>query len=207
MEKEMLGLYITGHPLEELRADIELQTDINTFKMKEAMEAEAEGGKNDYKDGQIIKIAGIVSSVKKKFTKTNKIMAFVTLEDLYGSCEIIVFENSYLAAQELLVEDSVVLVEGRLSIREDDETKIVANKITKFGAKAPKCLSINITNLDEKQKEKLRGAIKFFAGDRNNIAVKIINGENAVMAGGIYLNDDILNEFSQIVGTNLVLEN
>ena len=134
-------------------------------------------------------------------------MAFVTLEDLYGSCEIIVFENSYLAAQELLVEDSIILVEGRLSIREDDDTKIVANKITKFGAKAPSCLAINITNIDEMQKEKLRGAIKFFAGDRNNIAVKIINGENAVMSGGIYLNDDILNEFRQIVGFDNVIVN
>jgi len=207
MEKEMLGLYITGHPLEELRDEIELQTDINSFKMKEAMEAEAEGEKNEYKDGQIVKIAGLVSSVKKKYTKTNKIMAFVTLEDLYGACEIIVFENSYLSAQELLVEDSVVLVEGRLSIREDEETKIVANKITKFGARAPKCLSINITNLDNAQKEKLRGAIKFFAGDRNNIAVKIINGDNAVMSGGIYLNDDILNEFRQIVGFDNVITN
>ena len=207
MEKEMLGLYITGHPLESLRAEIENQTTINTFKMKEAVEEEAEGEKTEFKDGQVVKIAGIISSVKKKYTKTNKIMAFVTLEDLYGSCEIIVFENSYLAAQELLVEDSIILVEGRLSIREDEDTKIVANKITKFGAKAPSCLAINITNIDEAQKEKLRGAIKFFAGDRNNIAVKIINGDNAVMSGGIYLNDEILNEFRQIVGFDNVIVN
>ncbi len=207
MEKEMLGLYITGHPLESLRAEIEQQTNISTFKMREATEAEEGVEKSELKDGQIVKIAGIISSVKKKYTKTNKIMAFVTIEDLYGSCEIIVFENSYLAAQELLVEDSIILVEGRLSIREDDDTKIVANKITKFGAKAPSCLAINITNIDEMQKEKLRGAIKFFAGDRNNIAVKIINGENAVMSGGIYLNDDILNEFRQIVGFDNVIVN
>lgn len=199
MEKEMLGLYITGHPLESLRAEIEHQTNINTFKMKESMESE-EVEKSEFKDGQVVKIAGIVSSIKKKYTKTNKIMAFVTIEDLYGSCEIIVFENSYLSAQDLLIEDSVILVEGRLSIREDEETKIVANKISKFGAKAPNCLAINITNLDGKQKEMLRGAIKFFAGDRNNISVKIIDGDNYVMSGGIYLNDEILNEFRQIVG-------
>ena len=203
MEKEMLGLYITGHPLESLRDELEAQTTINTFKMTQINEEEQEeGGSNntDYRDGQIVKIAGLVSSVKKKYTKTNKIMAFVTLEDLYGSCEIIVFENSYLKAQELLVEDSTVMVEGRLSIREDEATKIVANEITKFGAKGQRLLEINITELEEVQKEKLRGAIKFFAGDRNNIAVKIINGENSVMSGGIYVTDEILNEFRQIVG-------
>lgn len=203
MEKEMLGLYITGHPLESLRDELEAQTTINTFKMTQINEEEQEeGGSNNtgYRDGQIVKIAGLVSSVKKKYTKTNKIMAFVTLEDLYGSCEIIVFENSYLKAQELLIEDSIVMVEGRLSIREDEATKIVANEITKFGAKGQRLLEINITELDEVQKEKLRGAIKFFAGDRNNIAVKIINGENSVMSGGIYVTDEILNEFRQIVG-------
>ena len=204
MEKEMLGLYISGHPLESLRQEIELQTNINTLKMIEAKEEEAETGKIIYKDGQNIKIAGIISSVKKKYTKTNKIMAFVTIEDLYGSCEIIVFENCYLNCSELLIEDTVVLVEGRLSIREDEETKIVASKVTKFGAKNSQVLTINITELEESQKERLRGAIKFFAGDRNNIAVKIINGENSVMSGGIFINDEILNEFRLIAGYDKV---
>ena len=200
MEKEMLGLYITGHPLESLRNEIENQTNINTLKMAEAKEEELETGKIIYKDGQNVKFAGIISSIKKKYTKSNKLMAFVTIEDLYGSCEIIVFENCYMNCADVLIEDNIVLVEGRLSIREDEETKIVASKITKFGAKSSHCLCINITSLSEQQKEKLRGAIKFFAGDRNNIAVKIINGEKSVMSGGIFVNEEIINEFKQIAG-------
>ncbi len=204
MEKEMLGLYITGHPLEAMRSEIEQQTNINTLKMIEAKEEELEIGKQVYKDGQIVKIAGIISSIKKKYTKTNKLMAFVTIEDLYGACEIIVFENAYMNASDFLIEDNIVLIEGRLSIREDEDTKIVANKITKFGAKNKTNLCINITELTEEQKEKLRGAIKFFAGDRNNIVVKIINGENIAMAGGIFINDEIINELRQIVGYDKV---
>lgn len=200
MEKEMLGLYITGHPLESLRNEIENQTNINTLKMDEAKEEELETGKIIYKDGQNVKFAGIISSIKKKYTKSNKLMAFVTIEDLYGSCEIIVFENCYMNCADVLIEDNIVLVEGRLSIREDEETKIVASKITKFGAKSSHCLCIDITSLSEQQKEKLRGAIKFFAGDRNNIAVKIINGEKSVMSGGIFVNEEIINEFKQIAG-------
>ena len=200
MENEMLGLYITGHPLESLRNEIENQTNINTLKMAEAKEEELETGKIIYKDGQNVKFAGIISSIKKKYTKSNKLMAFVTIEDLYGSCEIIVFENCYMNCADVLIEDNIVLVEGRLSIREDEETKIVASKITKFGAKSSHCLCIDITSLSEQQKEKLRGAIKFFAGDRNNIAVKIINGEKSVMSGGIFVNEEIINEFKQIAG-------
>lgn len=200
MEKEMLGLYITGHPLESIRTEIESQTNINTLKMIEAKEEELETGKTILKDAQNVKFAGIISSIKKKYTKTNKIMAFVTIEDLYGSCEIIVFENCYLNCSDVLIEDNIVLVEGRLSIREDEDTKIVASRITKFGTKNSRILEIDITDITEEQKEKLRGAIKFFAGDRNNIAVKIINGDSSVMSGGIFINDEILNEFRQIVG-------
>ncbi len=200
MEKEMLGLYITGNPLESLRNEIENQTNINTLKMAEAKEEELETGKIIYRDGQNVKFAGIISSIKKKYTKSNKLMAFITIEDLYGSCEIIVFENCYMNCADVLIEDNIVLVEGRLSIREDEETKIVASKITKFGAKSSHCLCIDITSLSEQQKEKLRGAIKFFAGDRNNIAVKIINGEKSVMSGGIFVNEEIINEFKQIAG-------
>lgn len=205
MEKEMLGLYITGHPLESLREEIEKQTDINTLQMHTAMEEELETGKQTLKDGQNVKFAGIISSIKKKYTKTNKIMAFVTLEDLHGSCEIIVFENCYLNCSDLLVEDNIVLVEGRLSIRDEDDVTIIASKISKFGKSKAKSLNINITHATEEQKAKLRGAIKFFAGDRNNIAVKIINGENEIMSGGIYINDEILNEFKQIMGNDKVV--
>ena len=200
MEKEMLGLYVTGHPLESIRHEIEQQSNINTLKMRNSKEEELETGKATYKDGQNVKIAGIISSIKKKYTKTNKLMAFVTIEDLYGSCEVIVFENCYMNCSDILLEDNIVLIEGRLSIREDEDTKIVASRISKFGAKNSNILSIDITDLIEVQKEKLRGAIRFFAGDRNNIAVKIINGSNSVMSGGIFINDDILNEFRGIVG-------
>ncbi|MBQ3409082.1 MAG: hypothetical protein IJH12_07775 [Clostridia bacterium] len=73
-------------------------------------------------------------------------------------------------------------------------------KFLNFGAKNSKYLTINITDLNDTQKERLRGAIKFFAGDRNNVAVRINNGGSYVMSGGIYVNDEILNEFRQIVG-------
>ena len=221
MEKEMLGLYISGHPLDKLRHQIELQTNINTAMMREAQntsnldaeaiegeektniinEIEANSSLNEkLQDGQFVKYAGIITSVKKKFTKTNKIMAFVTVEDLYGSTEVIVFENCYQNCSNILVEDNIVLVDGRLSIREDEETKIVAREIKEFGEQKKKVFVLNITNINDEQKERLRGAIKFFTGERNNIQVQIINGERKDMAGGIFINNETLEEFRDIVG-------
>lgn len=211
MEKEMLGLYISGHPLEEYREAIEKESTINTLKMKDIQEeersetAEIQEDKPKYRDGQIVRIVGIIESVKKKYTKTNKIMAFTTIEDLYGQCEIIVFESCYQMCSNILLEGSIVLIEGRLSIREDEDIKIVANKIIEFKGEMHQehksnSITIDITNLSDEQKDKLRGAIRFFAGDRNNCRIDIKNGERLDSAGGVLMNDDIFNEFKDIVG-------
>lgn len=222
MEKEMLGIYISGHPLEKFRKNIEKVATINTLQMIQMKE------QNDFsQDGKPVKYVGIINSIKKKYTKKNTLMAFMTVEDLYGSTEIIVFDSCYSKAQNILLEENIVLIEGRLSIREDDDVKIVANSITEFNENTtinnevagheftkrqttnsigtnetvrPKMIIINITNLSEEQKSKLRGAIKFFSGDKNNIQIQIINGEEKKFAGGIYLTTAILKELQDIVG-------
>ena len=96
-------------------------------------------------------------------------MAFVTVEDLYGPTEVIVFESCYQNCSNILMEDNIVLVDGRLSIREDEDIKIVARDIKEFGEQKKKVLVLDITNTDDEQKEKLRGAIRFFSGEKNNI--------------------------------------
>ena len=127
-------------------------------------------------------------------------MAFVTVEDLYGQTEIIVFENCYQNCSNILIEDNIVLVDGRLSIREDEDTKIVAREIREFGEIKRKVLILNITNTNDSQKERLRGAIKFFMGEKNNIQIQIINGEKKNMSGGIYLTNAVLEELREIIG-------
>ena len=203
MEKEMLGIYISGHPLEKIREQIIKATNIDTMKMKEIKEElDSTGTTTKYKDGQNVKYAGIISSVKKKYTKSNKLMAFVTIEDLYGSAEIIVFESVYQNAANLLTVDSIVLVEGRLSIREDEDVKIVARAIKELSneTEKQKILRINITDLEEKEKAKLRGALKFFNGEYNNVPVQVIDGEKILDCGTIYLTKEILQEFKELVG-------
>ena len=200
MEKEMLGIYISGHPLDKIKNQLEMQTTINTYQIKKIKEDIEETGMAKYEDNQMVKYAGIITSVKKKYTKTNKLMAFVTVEDMYGTTEVIIFENCYQNCSNILVEDNIILVEGRLSVREDEDTKIVARDIKEFAVQKKKILSITITNLDEKHRNQLKGAIKFFSGDKNNIQIQIINGEEKKFAGGIYLTTAILKELQDIVG-------
>ena len=157
-----------------------------------------------YQDGQDVVYAGIISKIKKKFTKNNKIMAFVTIEDLYGQAEILAFENVYIACGEAITEENIVLVKGKLSVRDGEKTTIIAREITNFGVQKRKVLVFDITDIDEAVKVRLRGAIKFFAGDMNNIAVQIKDGEKMASCGAIYCTDRILAVFYDILGKDKV---
>ena len=221
LEKEMLGIYISGHPLEKLREQILKSVNITSMDIKEideqmtssmndeGMELLKQNVKPKYHDGQFIKYAGIITSIKKKYTKNNKIMAFVTVEDLYGTAEMILFENAYIKAGKSLIEENIVLVEGRLSIREDDTTTIIVNDMKDFVEEKQKVLILDITESSEEEKDKLRGALRYFNGDKNNINAQIKIGEEIRPCGQIYLTDQILEVFKEIVGSEkaVIIEN
>ena len=202
MEKEMLGIYISGHPLEKYRKEIEELSTINIMEMKEANEAIQANEKTNIVDGRRVKLVAIITKIKKKFTKTNKIMAFVTVEDLYGSCEVVVFESCYNTCQNVLLEENIVVIEGRISIKEDADMSIVANSITELKVNKKKEVILNITDLDEDKKAKLRGAIKFFVGERNNMPIFVKQNDKISSCGAIFATDEILEEFKNIVGEN-----
>lgn len=113
-------------------------------------------------DGQKVKYVGIITSIKKKYTKNNKIMAFITIEDLYGTAEIVAFENTVINAGRSLIEENIVLVNGRISIR-DEQASIIADEIKDFeGQEKSNVLSIDITNFSEEQKSKFKKCNKIF---------------------------------------------
>ena len=205
----MLGIYISGHPLEKYKEQIKKLATIDTLKMKQMQEIGEEGIESSKMDGKIVTFPGIITSVKKKYTKNNTLMAFVTVEDLYGSCEIIVFDSCYARSNSSLFEENIVVVDGRLSVREDEDIKIVANNISTLQEDTPKqqqvqtkpkLLSLNIENATEEQKAKLRGTLRFFKGNKNNIAVEVVDNGEHKPCGTIYLNEEILEQFKEILG-------
>lgn len=197
MEKEMLGIYISGHPLEKLREQIINSTNINSMDLVQISE-QNENEKPKFVDGQKVKYAGIITSIKKKYTKNNKIMAFITIEDLYGIVEVIAFENAVIGTGKSLVEENIVVVDGRLSIRDDQEPTIIANEIKNLSEEKTKVITFDITNFTEEQKEKLRYAIKYFSGDKNNINIQVKIGDDIRPCGSIYYNDEIKKIFDEI---------
>ena len=209
MEKEMLGIYISGHPLEKMRKQIMHSTNINSLDLSKIAEQadttnieentqQIQTTKPKFVDGQKVKYAGIITSIKKKYTKNNKIMAFITIEDLYGTAEIIAFENAVINAGKSLIEENIVVVDGRLSIRDDQEPTIIANEIKDLGEEKTNVITFDITNYTEEQKEKLRCAIKYFSGDRNNMNVQVKIGEDIKPCGAIYYNDEVKKIFDRI---------
>ncbi len=122
LEKESVGFYLTGHPLDEYAAEA---AKLSTMTLSEIAEGEENGS---VEDGAIVTLCGVVSHVREKITKSSQMMAFITIEDLTGSIECIVFPKIYTMLKPCLYEDSPVCVEGRLSLREDEEPKLVVNQ-------------------------------------------------------------------------------
>lgn len=131
MEKEMTGLYLSGHPLMEYSSELEALTNMTTSEiignMGEEQETAEETGIE--LDGKSVTMGGIITSVKIKATKSNSIMAFITLEDMYGSIEVLVFPKVLEKYNKLIQEDGLVLIGGRLSIREEETPKLLAEDV------------------------------------------------------------------------------
>lgn len=89
-----------------------------------------DAGRSVLRDGQSVIIAGMVSGIRTLITKKNKLMAFVQLEDLYGTAEVVVFPTVFERAGDCIREDSVIVVSGRLDVRDDEQAKILADNIT-----------------------------------------------------------------------------
>ena len=223
-EKEMLGVYISGHPLDKIKDMIEKNTNINTLDMHKIDEdIEELGISKDFKDGSYVKFAGIITKVSKKFTRKNTVMAFITVEDYYGIVEIVVFDSVYEKKSDILLEDNIVFIEGRLSIREDEPAKIVANNIVEFNnnsftnnnnnkfqnstnmsidkdiSKRINTLNIDITNFDEEKRKRLKGAIRFFSGDKANTKLEVTENGVVKPCGAIYTNEKILEVFKEFL--------
>ena len=124
LEKDVLGIYVSGHPLEKYMDSIEKQTTARSTDF----EPDEESGRAIVRDGQHYVVGGLISNITAKLTKNNQNMAFVTLEDLYGTVEIIVFPTIYQNVKPYLIEDNGLYVKGRASVSEESG-KLIAEYI------------------------------------------------------------------------------
>lgn len=127
-EKEVLGVYVSGHPLEENEA-LWRRTITNTTLDFVYDEKERTA---KVKDNAAVTIGGMIETKTVKYTKTNKIMAFLTIEDLVGTVEVIVWPDDYERNSKWLTEDSKVFIEGRVSAEDEKDAKVICNRIIPF---------------------------------------------------------------------------
>jgi len=129
-EKEMLGVYLTGHPLDEYADIIETNVTVTSQDLALTADSEEEGMVvTNIRDGMNAVMAGIITGKKTLITKNGKMMAFVEMEDMYGPVEVVVFPNVYEKASALIDEDSVISVKGTINFKEGETPKILANEI------------------------------------------------------------------------------
>lgn len=127
-EKEVLGIYVSGHPLEEYQElwEKNITNTTNDFALDE------DTGTVRVQDNAIAIVGGMIADKTIKYTKKDKVMAFINLEDLVGNVEVVIFPQDYEKYGSLLQEDAKVFIKGRISVEEDKDGKLICEQIAGF---------------------------------------------------------------------------
>ena len=169
-EKEVIGVYVSGHPLEEYMTKWKkLTTAVSTDFMADEDEVKVVDGRKET-------IGGIVTNVKMQTTRTNKVMAFVTVEDLYGTVEVIVFPKDFEKYRFILVEDARLFISGRVTINEEEDGKLICESITEFD-NVPAELWIRFKNKADYQ-------------EKESVMLDILDGFDGKDRVIVYLNEE-----------------
>ena len=157
MEKEVVGAYVSGHPLDVYRTALERYTDT-------ASQIIAAAEQHELHDDQPVKLAGIISSCTKKHTRAGAQMAFAELEDLTGSLELIFFPQTLKQYERLLEEGRVVSVTGRITVREDELPKVIAASVEPLSEAPARKVYIRIPKGQEEKLPQLKEVLRIFHG-------------------------------------------
>lgn len=200
MEKEVLGIYVSGHPLQEYEAKWRKNITNTTgdFTLDEEL-----GVARGINEGENAMIGGMITAKNIKYTKQNKAMAFLTVEDLYGSVEVIVFPRQYERYHALMQEDSKVFILGHASVEEDRNGKLVCDKIYSFDdARRELWIQFPDKETFEKQENEILALLS--GSDGQDQVVIYLAKERAMKRLGknmsVFANNELINELNKKVG-------
>ena len=180
-EKDVLGIYLSGHPLERYRNIMEKMISAKTTDFQ----PDEESGIPKVYDGQKVIIGGMITEKTIKYTRNNKVMAFLTVEDLLGTVEIVVFPRDYEKWQSMLNEDARVFVQGRVNAEDDKPSKLILEKVRAF-EDMPQELWIQFKDKAEyaEKEQELLETLKGYAGiSAVVIYLKDVNAMKRLPAG------------------------
>ncbi|MDF2503654.1 DNA polymerase III subunit alpha [Clostridium sp.] len=195
MEKEMTGLYISGHPLDEYKEtlDLSVNTNISDIIIDESLDEVGTTENYKVKDGDRVIIGGILTEASRKITKTNSMMAFLKIEDMYAAIEVIVFPKTLEKFNGIIKEDEMVIIKGRVSIREEEQPKILCEDIKPL-------IKINNSKvyIQIEEEKKVTGTIKeirtFLSEFRGSTPVYICTRKERkkfMLSNDLWINEDI----------------
>jgi DNA polymerase-3 subunit alpha len=194
-EKEILGFYVSGHPLTHYAVEIKEFTNFTTKDLRETI------------DGEQVRLVGLLEEIKLTNTrKTNERMAIVRLEDMEGSVEVVLFPSTYTQLAKYLNEGEVVFLSGRVS-RRDDEPKIIATDMKQmqevYGA--IKTINVDLAGVDQQKLKDLKEKLTSFPGKvpvylrldtESHKSIQILVGEDLFVTP----NEELMNEIKELVG-------
>ncbi len=205
MEKEMLGLYITGHPLKKYEKILVDKISLDSSMIDNQEELKEIG----IKDGSIVTVGGIITQKKNLLTKKNTMMCFLTLEDLYGSIDIVVFPNIYKKYDRLANVDNTVLIKGRININEEQASSVICESITELSKfndnksiNGKNSLEIQIPEMTNFMIDKVKSILLRYPGNApvilyiQNINKKFKSNKNL----WVNINQKLLDELSAMFG-------
>ena len=207
MEKETTGIYITGHPMDDYRRYLR---GTHVVSMGKLMDEES-----NFRDEQIVSVAGIVQDIKMKTTRNNSMMAYVTVEDDTAAIEMLAFSNVLSQYGGYLKENAAVVITGRLSLRDDKEPQIIINRarpITDYSEEpeqpqtnAAATLYLKLDSEQDIRYRKVRSIVNMFPGQGT---VKVFFADTRKMRGAQAAFDDrMLAELKNVLGeANVVLK-
>lgn len=213
LEKQTTGLYLSGHPMDEYRP---LLRGMDVVPIGEILEC-FENGDETYQDEQIVNIAGIVEAIKMKTTRSGSMMAYVTVEDDTGSMELLTFSTILNQYGSLLYENAAVILNGRISVRDEKPPQMVVNRVMQVGdmkdldaaqtarqaAAQAHTVYLKIENSGQKSAKKVLPILKMFPGRAR--AVIYFADTGARMGGACALDERMLQELREQLGEKNVV--
>jgi DNA polymerase-3 subunit alpha len=178
LEKEVLGLYVSEHPLHSVRDQLRRKTDCSLAELERR------------RDGEVVTVGGIVSALKHLTTKKGEPMVFMRLDDVTGGAEVVVFNSVYAAARELCTADRILVVKGRIDHKQEGETKLLAMEVSAFEAVAERrevTIKIDARVARAGVVRDLAALVKDFPGDsRVNLLLEMSEGTKQFVLGPEY---------------------
>lgn len=207
MEKEMTGLYLSGHPLDEYAKSLKVMTSTTIQKIYDCKEAHNEGiDHEEYSihDEDKVVVGGIITEVTQKVTRNNQIMDFIKIEDLSATIEVIVFPKTLDRVRNLIATDAFVIIKGRVSMKEDEAVKIICETMEPLEKVDSSKVYVRVDNLDMARatKPKFMEICNEYAGNTPLYVFTANDRKNYRMPRNMWVNlsSDIFLELEKVFG-------